>query len=112
MKRLPTIVVRSDILESWLTVSAHTRSQLANELEVSRSRISQLTSSHEEPSAHLIAKLMLLTNLPFDRLFKIVRTSAPPASPVNKVTSKRQQSAAVAAASRNRRPSRRGAVSS
>ena len=72
--RLPTVVVRGDILESWITVSDYSRSRLATELGVSKGRISQLLTSHEEPSAHLIAKLLALTHLPFDRLFKIVRT--------------------------------------
>ena len=72
--RLPTVVVRGDILESWITVSDYSRSRLATELGVSKGRISQLLTSREEPSAHLIAKLLTLTHLPFDRLFKIVRT--------------------------------------
>ena len=71
--RLPTVVVRGDVLTSWLTVSDLTRSRLAAELGVSKGRVSQLLTSREEPSAHLIAKLMILTNLPFDRLFKLVR---------------------------------------
>ena len=73
--RLPTVVVRGDILESWLAVSDYSRSRLATELGVSRGRISQLLNSQEEPSAHLIAKLITLTHLPFDRLFRIVRTN-------------------------------------
>ena len=72
--RLPTVVVRGDILESWLTVSDYSRSRLATELGVSRGRISQLLNSNEEPSAHLIAKLLTLTHLPFDRLFRVLRT--------------------------------------
>lgn len=71
--RLPTVVVRGDVLTSWLTVSDFTRSRLALELGVSRGRISQLLTSQDEPSAHLIAKLIDLTHLPFDRLFKILR---------------------------------------
>lgn len=71
--RLPTVVVRGDVLTSWLTVSDITRSRLAHELGVSRGRISQLLTSQDEPSAHLIAKLIDLTHLPFDRLFRIVR---------------------------------------
>ena len=71
--RLPTVVVRGDILESWLTVSDYSRSRLATELGVSRGRISQLLNSQEEPSAHLIAKLLTLTHLPFDRLFRVLR---------------------------------------
>jgi transcriptional regulator with XRE-family HTH domain len=70
--RLPSVVVRGDVLTSWLTVSDYTRSRLATEIGVSKGRISQLLTSKEEPSAHLIAKLLLLTRLPFDRLFKIV----------------------------------------
>jgi len=78
--RLPTIVIRSDVLESWLTVSAYSKSRLATELGISKGRISQLLTSHEEPSAHLIAKLMALTYLPFDRLFMIVHDSLPSSS--------------------------------
>ena len=71
--RLPTVVVRGDILASWLTISDYTRSRLAEELNISKGRVSQLLNSQEEPSAHLIAKLMILTHLPFDRLFQILR---------------------------------------
>ena len=78
--RLPTVVVRGDILASWLTISDYTRSRLAAELGISKGRVSQLLTSQEEPSAHLIAKLMTLTHLPFDRLFQIVR-EAPASSP-------------------------------
>jgi hypothetical protein len=35
-----------------------------------------LLTSQEEPSAHLIAKLIVVTNLPFERLFKIMHPSA------------------------------------
>ena len=73
MKRFPTVVVRGEILSSWLAVSDYTRSRLAIELGISKGRVSQLLTSREEPSAHLIAKLILLTQLPFERLFKIVR---------------------------------------
>ena len=71
--RFPTVVVRGDVLTSWLTVSDSNRSQLARALGVSKGRVSQLLTSHQEPSAHLIAKLMLLTRLPFDRLFTLLR---------------------------------------
>ena len=71
--RLPTVVVRGDILASWLTISDYTRSRLAGELGISKGRVSQLLNSQEEPSAHLIAKLMVLTHLPFDRLFEVLR---------------------------------------
>ena len=84
MKRFPTVVVRGDILTSWLAISDYTRSRLASELGVSKGRISQLLTSREEPSAHLIAKLMTLTRLPFDRLFKIVQ-DLPPAPPSRRI---------------------------
>ena len=58
----------------WITVSDYSRSRLATELEVSKGRVSQLINSQEEPSAHLIAKLLTLTHLPFDRLFEVIRT--------------------------------------
>ncbi len=70
--RLPTVVVRGDVLVSWITISGYTRSRLASELGVSRGRVSQLLTSQQEPSAHLMAKLMHLTHLPFERLFKAV----------------------------------------
>lgn len=69
--RQPTVVVRGDVLSSWLTVSDYTRSRLAAEIGVSRGRVSQLLTSREEPSAHMIAKLLLLTRLPFPRLFLV-----------------------------------------
>ena len=75
--RFPTIVVRGDVLSSWLTVSDYTQTRLAAELGVSKGRVSQLLTSREEPSAHLIAKLITLTRLPFDRLFKIVQDLPP-----------------------------------
>lgn len=87
--RLPTVVVRGDVLKSWLTVSDCSRSQLATELGVSQGRISQLLTSREEPSAHLVAKLITLTRLPFDRLFRIVHESPSslPASRKNSLAS-------------------------
>ena len=75
--RLPTVVVRGDVLTSWLTVSDYSKSRLAAELGVSKGRISQLLTSHEEPSAHLMAKLLLVTHLPFDRLFKVISSQPP-----------------------------------
>ena len=76
MRRFPTVVVRNEVMRSWLTLSDCKRSRLAQELGVSRGRVSQLLSSEQEPSAHLMAKLLLLTQLPYDRLFKIVRDEA------------------------------------
>ena len=80
--RFPTIVVHGDVLSSWLTVSDYTQTRLAAELGVSKGRVSQLMTSREEPSAHLIAKLMVLTRLPFDRLFQVIR-SLPEISPAS-----------------------------
>ena len=76
--RLPTVVVRGGVLASWLTVADYTRSRLATELGVSKGRVSQILNSHEEPSAHLIAKLLTLTRLPFDRLFQVVQEPLSP----------------------------------
>ena len=71
--RYPTITIRSDVLESWLKVSAYTKSRLAGELGISKGRVSQLLTARTEPSAHLIAKLLTVTHLPFERIFRIVR---------------------------------------
>ena len=100
MVRLPTIVVRGDVLESWLTVSGYTKARLAHELGVSRGRISQLLTSKEEPSAHLVAKLMTLTRIPFERLFKIIREDSRPSSPnIPAVSHKEADKLAVAVSS-------------
>ena len=73
MRRFPTVVVRGEVLSSWLTVSDYSKSRLASELGVSKGRVSQLLTSGQEPSAHLIAKLMSVTRLPFERIFRVVR---------------------------------------
>ena len=78
------IKIRVDVLQSWLKVTGCTQSQLANELHISRSRISQLLCSDQEPSAHLIAKFMILTQLPFERLFKIIHRPLPARNKKNK----------------------------
>lgn len=96
--RLPTVVVRGDILASWLTISDYTRSRLAAELGISKGRVSQLLNSQEEPSAHLIAKLMNLTHLPFDRLFQIIRerpASSTSSAPRSGTASRRLEKLAV-----------------
>ncbi len=72
--KVPTVLVRTDMLRSWLQVSGSTKSQLAGALGVSKGRVSQLFHSSEiEPSAHLIAKLLEVTGMPFDRLFWIAQ---------------------------------------
>ncbi len=101
--RLPTVVIRREILTSWLNVSAYSQSRLALELGISRGRISQLLTSREEPSAHLIAKLMTLTSLPFDRLFKVMREASAASSsahPSSRVVSARPRTPALAIAAR------------
>lgn len=78
--KFPTITLQGAVLSSWLTVVGYSQSQLADELGVTKGRVSQLLNSTQEPSAHLIAKLVLLTGIPFERLFKIVpaiRNSVP-----------------------------------
>ena len=102
--RLPTVVVRGDVLTSWLTLSDNTRSQLAAELGVSKGRISQILTSKEEPSAHLIAKLLTLTNLPFDRLFRIMRLNPSTLSSPLSLPSSRTSQKLVATSSRTGRP--------
>ena len=93
--RLPTVVVRGEILTSWLTVSGYTKSRLAMELGVSKGRVSQLLTSREEPSAHLLAKLMALTHLPFERLFKVVRDNPPQGPGVAQPTIRKPEVASV-----------------
>ena len=72
LMRLPTVIVEGNVLKSWMTLSDCKRMQLAKDLGVSSGRISQLLNSTEEPSAHLMAKLLDRTNLPFTRLFRII----------------------------------------
>ena len=76
--RLPTVAVQTDVLDAWLRVTGSTKSQLAVQLDVSKGRVSQLFTDHVEPSAHLIAKLLVVTNLPFDRLFRIAAHAPQP----------------------------------
>ena len=66
-----TIAIRRDVLQSWLKVSGYTGTRLARELNVSKGRVSQILHSDQEPSARLIAGLLHVTDLPFDRLFAV-----------------------------------------
>ena len=79
--KLPTIAVRKEMLEAWLRLSDCTKAELARDLGVTKGRVSQLLRVHTEPSAHLMAKLMVLTQLPFDRLF-VLKQAAGAARPV------------------------------
>lgn len=71
--RESTVIVQRDVLESWLKVSGYTKTRLAQELNVSKGRVSQILrfDAEEEPSARLIAGLLDVTKLPFDRLFTV-----------------------------------------
>ncbi len=67
-----TVLIRGDMLRSWLLVTGWTQSRLAETLGVSKGRVSQLFSASEVyPSAQLIAKLLRVTGMPFERLFRI-----------------------------------------
>lgn len=66
-----TISVRRDVFRSWLKVSGYTKTRLANEIKVSKGRISQLLNTDQNPSARLIAGVLHVTQLPFDRLFTV-----------------------------------------
>lgn len=76
MKR-PDICLRTDILDAWLRVSNRTKAELARQLGVTKGRVSQLFASPTGASTHLVAKLLLVTGLPFDRLFLIVTDHEP-----------------------------------
>ena len=104
--KLPTIVVRGDVLASWLMVSDCTKSRFATELGVSKGRISQLLTSQEEPSAHLMAKLLILTRLPFDRLFQVLPSSSPSPSSFPSLASS-SASSSSGLSGRPQRPGRR-----
>lgn len=68
----PSLGLRRDVLDAWLRISGYTQADLARALDVSGGRISQLLhSSKEEPSPRLIAALLRVTSLPFDRLFNL-----------------------------------------
>lgn len=64
-----TVKIRRDVFRSWLKISGYTRSRLAQELDVSRGRISQLLNCNEQPSNRVIAGFLKVTQLPFERLF-------------------------------------------
>lgn len=72
-----TLNVRRDVLESWMKITGYSRSELATHLSLSRGRISQILNSDQEPSARLIARLLALTHLPFERLFVLKKRARP-----------------------------------
>jgi len=74
--KVPTVTIRKEILEAWLRVSGCSKAKLARQLGVTKGRVSQLLHNDTEPSAHLIAKLLVLTDLPFERLFEVRRIPA------------------------------------
>ncbi len=63
--------IRRDIFRSWLKISGYTRSRLADELNISRGRVSQLLNSDQPPSNRVIAGFLAVTRLPFERLFTV-----------------------------------------
>ena len=67
----PSLSLRRDVLDAWLRVSGYNQAELARALKVSEGRISQLLHSRkkEAPSPRLIAALLDVTSLSFDRLF-------------------------------------------
>ena len=68
----PTLNLRRDVLHSWLRVAGYTQAELARSLKISEGRVSQLLNSKkEEPSGRLVAALLNVTNLPFERLFSM-----------------------------------------
>ena len=69
--KLPTVNVRPEVLNAWLQVAGCSKTRLAQELNVSKARVSQLFTTDVELSAHLIAKLLMTTSIPFDRLFRV-----------------------------------------
>ena len=94
--KVPTVLIEREILQAWLRVNGWSKSQLAHALNVSKGRVSQLfsASSAVEPSAHLIAKLLEVTGMPFDRLFRIAHKREGASSPA-----RRRRMAATAEAS-------------
>jgi transcriptional regulator with XRE-family HTH domain len=68
----PSLSLRRDVLHAWLQVSGYNQAELARALKVSEGRISQiLHSKNEGPSPRLMAALLRITSLPFDRLFSL-----------------------------------------
>lgn len=68
----PTLNLRRDVLHAWLHVAGYTQAELARALKISEGRVSQLLhSKKEEPSGRLVAALLSVTNLPFERLFSM-----------------------------------------
>lgn len=66
-----TVAVRRDVFRSWLKASGYTKTRFANEIRVSKGRISQVLHSDQGPSSRMIAGFLRVTRLPFERLFTV-----------------------------------------
>src|SRR3989338_401881 len=66
------VVIRRDALKAWLQSAGGNNVWLAQQLSVTPGRISQLLNSDVSPSAQLMGNLLVLTKLPFERLFHVV----------------------------------------
>lgn len=70
------VLIRRDVLKAWLQLAGVNRTWLAKQLNITKGRVSQLLNADDSPSSPLIASLLLVTNLPFDRLFVVVNGAA------------------------------------
>ena len=66
------IQLRHEILKTWMRLAGVNNTWLARQLRVTKGRVSQLLNSDMMPSSRVIGGLLLITKLPFDRLFMVV----------------------------------------
>ena len=78
------IQLRHEILKTWMQLAGVNNTRLAHQLRVTKGRVSQLLNSDVMPSSRVIGGLLLITKLPFDRLFMVVNGD-PPAAEVTMV---------------------------
>jgi len=71
-----TVVVNTDILQSWLVISDLSQDRLAHQLHVSRVRFRRLLRRETELPTRVIGSLLLMTQLPFERLFSVASRSS------------------------------------